>query len=231
MKFDWGFIFCRSRRGLRTGEIKTGASCCSEHLARYNQLLRIEEELEGKAVYAGKNSRCPNWTELWNLFWAGGILCVYRLRLHFTGSNLISLTTVFSFGLPLCCGTRPWPPAVTSLMGLLMCSEHILRPSVSALGPRMCSEHKLRPIGDVAGGSYGCVPEHGGRPPVCVKLDFMLKYTDSMLSMITIEFFEPDLLRWLSLGILDFVVQRGPCSFWARGCLGSSIHECIVVVS
>merc|ERR1711881_532557 len=30
--------------GLRTGEIKTGAPCRSERLAKYNQLLRIEEE-------------------------------------------------------------------------------------------------------------------------------------------------------------------------------------------
>merc|ERR1712139_308349 len=31
--------------GLRTGEIKTGAPCRSERLAKYNQLIRIEEEL------------------------------------------------------------------------------------------------------------------------------------------------------------------------------------------
>merc|ERR1712110_1168345 len=31
--------------GLRAGEIKTGAPCRSERLAKYNQLLRIEEEL------------------------------------------------------------------------------------------------------------------------------------------------------------------------------------------
>merc|ERR1712159_358417 len=29
--------------GLRTGEIKTGAPCRSERLAKYNQLIRIEE--------------------------------------------------------------------------------------------------------------------------------------------------------------------------------------------
>lgn len=45
--------------GLRTGQIKTGAPCRSERLAKYNQLLRIEEELQGKAVYAGANFRCP----------------------------------------------------------------------------------------------------------------------------------------------------------------------------
>merc|ERR1712021_303518 len=46
--------------GLRTGQIKTGAPCRSERLAKYNQLLRIEEELGPKAVYAGVNFRCPN---------------------------------------------------------------------------------------------------------------------------------------------------------------------------
>jgi len=43
--------------GLRTGQIKTGAPCRSERLAKYNQLLRIEEELGGKAVYAGEKFR------------------------------------------------------------------------------------------------------------------------------------------------------------------------------
>jgi enolase len=42
--------------GLATGEIKTGAPCRSERLAKYNQLLRIEEEI-GKVKYAGKNFR------------------------------------------------------------------------------------------------------------------------------------------------------------------------------
>lgn len=41
--------------GLATGQIKTGAPCRSERLAKYNQLLRIEEELGDKAVYAGEN--------------------------------------------------------------------------------------------------------------------------------------------------------------------------------
>ena len=45
--------------GLGTGQIKTGAPCRSERLAKYNQLLRIEEELGDKAVYAGKNFRYP----------------------------------------------------------------------------------------------------------------------------------------------------------------------------
>ena len=41
--------------GLRTGQIKTGAPARSERLAKLNQILRIEEELGDKAVYAGKN--------------------------------------------------------------------------------------------------------------------------------------------------------------------------------
>ncbi|KAG0258158.1 phosphopyruvate hydratase [Mortierella polycephala] len=43
--------------GLRTGQIKTGAPCRSERLAKYNQLLRIEEELAGDSIYAGENFR------------------------------------------------------------------------------------------------------------------------------------------------------------------------------
>ncbi|KAF8101788.1 hypothetical protein N665_0201s0104 [Sinapis alba] len=45
--------------GLSTGQIKTGAPCRSERLAKYNQLLRIEEELGEAAVYAGANFRKP----------------------------------------------------------------------------------------------------------------------------------------------------------------------------
>jgi len=43
--------------GLGTGQIKTGAPARSERTAKYNQLLRIEEELGDKAVYAGHNFR------------------------------------------------------------------------------------------------------------------------------------------------------------------------------
>merc|ERR1711966_74009 len=41
--------------GLATGQIKTGAPCRSERLSKYNQLLRIEEELGSDAVYAGES--------------------------------------------------------------------------------------------------------------------------------------------------------------------------------
>merc|ERR1711971_1093657 len=45
--------------GLATGQIKTGAPCRSERLAKYNQLLRIEEELGSNAVFAGEKFRHP----------------------------------------------------------------------------------------------------------------------------------------------------------------------------
>merc|ERR1719293_213269 len=45
--------------GLGTGQIKTGAPCRSERLAKYNQLLRIEEELGAKGKYTGGEYRLP----------------------------------------------------------------------------------------------------------------------------------------------------------------------------
>uniref|UniRef100_A0A8C6XGC4 Alpha-enolase n=1 Tax=Naja naja TaxID=35670 RepID=A0A8C6XGC4_NAJNA len=45
--------------GLCTGQIKTGAPCRSERLAKYNQLMRIEEELADKAHFAGRKFRHP----------------------------------------------------------------------------------------------------------------------------------------------------------------------------
>ena len=39
--------------GANTGQIKTGSLSRSDRLAKYNRLLRIEEELEGAAVYPG----------------------------------------------------------------------------------------------------------------------------------------------------------------------------------
>lgn len=50
--------------GLCTGQIKTGAPCRSERLAKYNQLLRIEQALKAdgiKAKYAGADFRSPSW--------------------------------------------------------------------------------------------------------------------------------------------------------------------------
>ncbi|CAD7691809.1 unnamed protein product [Nyctereutes procyonoides] len=67
----WGFMVShRSREttdtfitdlvvGLCTGQIKMGAPCRSERLAKYNQILRIEEELGSKAKFAGRSFRNP----------------------------------------------------------------------------------------------------------------------------------------------------------------------------
>mmetsp|Transcript_39100 Transcript_39100/g.99286 ORF Transcript_39100/g.99286 Transcript_39100/m.99286 type:complete len:159 (+) Transcript_39100:1-477(+) len=43
--------------GLGSGQIKTGAPCRSERVAKYNQLLRIEEALGRRAYYAGDKFR------------------------------------------------------------------------------------------------------------------------------------------------------------------------------
>ena len=40
--------------GTNAGQIKTGSLSRSDRTAKYNQLLRIEEELGAKAVYGGK---------------------------------------------------------------------------------------------------------------------------------------------------------------------------------
>jgi enolase len=41
---------------VNTGQIKTGAPARSERVAKYNQLLRIEEELAEAAIYAGRSA-------------------------------------------------------------------------------------------------------------------------------------------------------------------------------
>ncbi|GAA6037591.1 hypothetical protein NBRC10512_002578 [Rhodotorula toruloides] len=51
--------------GLGTGQIKTGAPCRSERVAKYNQLIRIADEIKqagGQVRYAGADglSRGPN---------------------------------------------------------------------------------------------------------------------------------------------------------------------------
>jgi len=45
--------------GLNAGQIKTGAPVRSERTCKYNQLLRIEEELGSSAKYAGRSFRQP----------------------------------------------------------------------------------------------------------------------------------------------------------------------------
>ena len=43
----------------RAGQIKTGSLSRSERVAKYNQLLRIEDELGSQAIYAGAEDRGP----------------------------------------------------------------------------------------------------------------------------------------------------------------------------
>jgi enolase len=42
--------------GLGTGQIKTGSLSRTDRVAKYNELIRIEEELHGKAEFAGRNA-------------------------------------------------------------------------------------------------------------------------------------------------------------------------------
>ncbi|WP_319415444.1 phosphopyruvate hydratase [Marispirochaeta aestuarii] len=42
--------------GLETGQIKTGSMSRSDRVSKYNQLLRIEDQLEGISEYAGRNA-------------------------------------------------------------------------------------------------------------------------------------------------------------------------------
>ncbi len=39
--------------GTNAGQIKTGAPCRTDRVAKYNQLLRIEDRLGADATYAG----------------------------------------------------------------------------------------------------------------------------------------------------------------------------------
>ncbi len=45
----------------RAGQIKTGSLSRSERIAKYNRLLRIEDELGEQAVYAGTTNNVPKW--------------------------------------------------------------------------------------------------------------------------------------------------------------------------
>jgi enolase len=40
--------------GVNAGQIKTGSLCRTDRICKYNQLLRIEEELGSRAVFKGK---------------------------------------------------------------------------------------------------------------------------------------------------------------------------------
>jgi enolase len=41
---------------MGTGHLKTGAPCRGERVEKYNQLIRIEEELGHAAIYAGRKA-------------------------------------------------------------------------------------------------------------------------------------------------------------------------------
>ena len=41
---------------VNAGQIKTGSACRTDRIAKYNQLLRIEEELEDEAIFWGLNA-------------------------------------------------------------------------------------------------------------------------------------------------------------------------------
>ena len=42
--------------GASVGQIKTGSASRTDRIAKYNQLLRIEEELGSQAIYAGRKA-------------------------------------------------------------------------------------------------------------------------------------------------------------------------------
>jgi enolase len=44
---------------LSCGQIKTGSASRSDRIAKYNQLLRIEEQLGDSAIYPGKSFKFP----------------------------------------------------------------------------------------------------------------------------------------------------------------------------
>lgn len=53
--------------GLGTGQMKAGAPSKSEHMAKYNQLLRIEEDVDTEGAYAG-----DYWRDPWMMTPSGG---------------------------------------------------------------------------------------------------------------------------------------------------------------
>lgn len=73
--------------GWGTGQIKTGAPARSERLSKYNQILRIEEELGSRAIYAGKNFKNPsfwvfllkNLKQIFNKLWCKRIILSWYL--------------------------------------------------------------------------------------------------------------------------------------------------------
>ena len=41
---------------VNAGQIKTGSASRTDRIAKYNQLIRIEDELGDTAIYSGKNT-------------------------------------------------------------------------------------------------------------------------------------------------------------------------------
>jgi hypothetical protein len=52
----FGLTARKGAAALNAGQVKTGSVCRGERTARYNQLLRIEEELGVRARYLGKKA-------------------------------------------------------------------------------------------------------------------------------------------------------------------------------
>ena len=60
---------------MGTGHLKTGAPCRGERVEKYNQLMRIEEELGASAVYAARPSSAETHTKVYGLKgkWVDGV--------------------------------------------------------------------------------------------------------------------------------------------------------------
>ncbi len=65
--------------GVNAGQIKTGAPARTERVAKYNQLLRIEEELGEAAEFRGLNA-FYKFKKIGNLFWNLVVSIMYQIR-------------------------------------------------------------------------------------------------------------------------------------------------------
>ena len=69
-----GYLVC----GLGTDEIKSGALCRSDLLAKYYLILWIKEELGNKAIFAGKSFRHPS--SLLNDYFIRSLFIIINLK-------------------------------------------------------------------------------------------------------------------------------------------------------
>ncbi len=53
---NWGTFIADMTVAMRAGHLKTGAPCRGERIEKYNQLMRIEDELGSSAQFAGKSA-------------------------------------------------------------------------------------------------------------------------------------------------------------------------------